>query len=102
MNDKSETATTRTTALLRELAPLHDVPLRISIEMGRTNLTVRDLLRLKPDHVLPLRKPAGDPLEICVNGHHVGRGEVILVEQTSGVRIIEIFKAGSGMVSTGT
>jgi flagellar motor switch protein FliN/FliY len=84
-------------AQLRELAPLHDIPLQISIEIGRMKFKVRDLLRLAPNEVIELKKPAGEPLEICINGHHVARGEVIVVEQTSGVRIIEVFKPGASM-----
>ena len=84
-------------AQLRELAPLHDIPLRISIEIGRKKIKIRDLLKLEPNAIFAIKKPAGEPLEICINGHHVGRGEVITVEQTSGIRIIEVFKLGSGM-----
>ena len=84
-------------AQLRELAPLHVIPLQISIEIGRKKIRVRDLLKLEPNAILEIKKPAGEPLEIYINGHHVGRGEVNTVEQTSGVRIIEVFKPGAGM-----
>ncbi len=80
--------------MLRELAQVHDVPLRIAIEVGRLRLRVRDLIKLGPGSVIELRKPAGEPFDICINGVQVARGEVITVEQSSGVRIIEVQKPG--------
>src|SRR4051794_6267853 len=100
MKDKQDAAAIRN-AQLRELAPLHDIPLQISIEIGRMKLKVRDLMKLVPNMVLELKKPAGEPLEICINSHYVARGEVIVVEQTSGIRIIEIFKPGASMTGMG-
>jgi flagellar motor switch protein FliN len=96
MNEKTDVSALRK-AQLRELAPLHDIPLQISIEIGRMKFKVRDLMRLSPGVVLELKKPAGEPLDISINGHHVARGEVIVVEQTSGIRIIEVFKPGASM-----
>jgi flagellar motor switch protein FliN/FliY len=97
MTDKPDALALRTQAMLRDLASLHDIPLTISIEIARIRLSVRELMRLRPSQVLELKKPAGEPLDICINGSQVARGEVIVVEQTSGVRIIEIFKPGASM-----
>jgi flagellar motor switch protein FliN len=97
MSDPSEAAAIRTQAMLRELAPLHDIPFRITIEIARIRMSVHELIQLRPAQVLELKKPAGEPLDICINGNHVARGEVIVVEQTSGVRIIEVFKPGASM-----
>lgn len=80
--------------MLRELAPVQDIPLQIAIEVGRMRLRVRDLLKLSANSVIELKKPAGEPFDICINGMQVARGEVIVVEQSSGVRIIEIQKPG--------
>src|SRR5215475_13185248 len=98
MSTPIETATTVRNHQLRELAMLHDVPMRISIEIGRLKIRVGDLVKLVPGSLLELKKPAGEPLDICINGNFVARGEVIVVEQTTGVRIIEILKPGSTMV----
>jgi len=98
MSDKENALALRTDAMLRELAQVHDVPLRVSIEVGRLRLRVRDLIKLGPDSVIELKKPAGEPFDICINGVQVARGEVISVEQSSGVRIIEVQKP-SGMSS---
>ena len=83
--------------LLRDLAPVFDIPLRISIEVGRLRLRVRDLARLGPGSVIELKKPAGEPFDICINGMPVARGDVIIVEQSTGIRIVEIQRSGSPM-----
>lgn len=81
----------------RDLAPVYDIPLHITIEVGRCRLRVRDLLRLANGAVIGLKKPAGEPFDICVNDQNVARGEVVTVEQTSGVRIVEISKPVSAL-----
>jgi flagellar motor switch protein FliN/FliY len=91
---QKDAVTLRTDALLRELAPVYDIPLHIAIEVGRLRLRVRELAKLAVDSVIELRKPAGEPFEICINGVPVARGEVITVEQVSGVRIVEVHKSG--------
>jgi len=95
MSDKPEALAVRADAVLRELGPVHDIPLQIAIEVGRMRLRVRDLMKLAAGNVIELKKPAGEPFDICVNGLQVARGEVIMVEQSSGVRIIEVQKPGS-------
>ena len=77
---------------LRELAGVHDIPLRVSIEVGRLRLAVGEFLRLASGTILEIKKPAGEPFEISVNGFVVGKGEIIMVEQSSGVRIVEVLK----------
>ena len=94
MSEKQNAVAVRADAMLRELAPVHDVPLRVAIEVGRLRLRVRELIKLAPESVIELRKPAGEPFDICINGVPVARGEVISVEQTSGVRIVEVQKPG--------
>ena len=98
MSDKQNALAVRADAMLRELAPVLDVPLRIAIEVGRLRLRVRELVKLGPGSVIELKKPAGEPFDICINGTPVARGEVITVEQSSGVRIIEVQKPG-GLIS---
>lgn len=77
---------------LRELAGVHDVPLRVCIEIGRVRLPVGEFLRLATGRVIEIRKPAGEPFEISLNGLVVAKGEIIMVEQSSGVRIVEVLK----------
>ena len=95
MSEKSDALALRANAMLRELDPVYDIPMQIAIEVGRMRLRVRDLMRLAEGAVIELKKPAGEPFDICVNGVPVARGEVIIVEQSSGVRIIEVQKPGS-------
>ena len=95
MSEKEQAIALRTDAMLRELAPVYDIPLLIAIEVGRMRLRVRDLLRLAVGSVIELKKPSGEPFEVCVNGVPVARGEVITAEQGSGVRIVEVHKVGA-------
>ncbi len=95
MSEQNDALAVRTDAMLRELAPVHDIPLQIAIEVGRLRLKVRDLMKLAPNSIVELKKPVGEPFDICINGLPVARGEVIVVEQSSGVRIIEVQKSGS-------
>jgi flagellar motor switch protein FliN/FliY len=96
MSDKNEAVAVRANAILREFAPIFDIPLNVSIEVGRMRVRVRELIKLSPESVIELKKPAGEPFDICINGVPVARGEVIAVEQSSGVRVVEINKP-SGM-----
>jgi flagellar motor switch protein FliN/FliY len=77
---------------LRELAGIHDIPLRVCIEVGRLRLAVGEFLRLSEGTIIEIKKPAGEPFEISLNGCVVGKGEIIMVEQSSGVRIVEVLK----------
>ena len=81
---------------LRELAGVHDIPLHVCIEVGRLRLPVGDFLRLSAGKVLEIKKPAGEPFEISLNGCIVAKGEIIMVEQSSGVRIVEVLKPAGG------
>ena len=98
MSEKQDALSTRSNATLRELAPVHDIPLQMGIEVGRMRLRVRDLMKLTVGAVISLKKPAGDPFDICINGVPVARGEVVAVDQLSGVRITEFLKS-AGMSS---
>ena len=69
---------------------LMEVALKISVELGRASLTVRDTLNLGPGHVIELDKLAGDPVDVLVNGRLIARGEVVVVDDQFGVRITEI------------
>jgi flagellar motor switch protein FliN len=90
-----EAVALRTDALLRELSPVYDIPLHIAVEVGRTRLRMLELTRLAVNSVIELKKPAGEPFDVCINGVPVARGEVIMADQSSGVRIVEIQKSGS-------
>src|SRR5512136_2421698 len=75
-----------------ELNPdsLLDVPIDISIEIGRTKMTIGDLLSLSKGSIVELKKTAGEAVDIYVNGKLLGKGEVVVVNERLGVRVIKI------------
>lgn len=74
----------------RPLDFILDIPLEISVELGRTRMIINDLLQLGQGSVIELAKLAGEPLEILVNGKLVARGEVVVVNEKFGVRVTDI------------
>ncbi len=69
---------------------LLDVPLDLSVELGRARMSIQDLLNLSPGSVIELDKIAGEPLDFMVNGRLVARGEAVVVNDKFGVRITDI------------
>ena len=67
-----------------------DIPLKVTVELGRTSVMIKDLLQLGQGSVLELDKLAGEPLEILVNGKLVAKGEVVVVNEKFGIRITDI------------
>jgi len=67
-----------------------DVPLAVSVELGRVRMTVRELLALGAGSVIELAKAAGEPLDVLINGRPVARGEAVMVNEKFGVRLTEI------------
>jgi flagellar motor switch protein FliN/FliY len=69
---------------------LLDVPLHVDVELGRTRMTIQDLLALGPGSIIELDKVAGAPLDILVNDRLLARGEAVVVNDKFGIRITEI------------
>jgi flagellar motor switch protein FliN len=67
-----------------------DVPLAVTVELGRVRMPVRDLLAFASGSVIELGKAAGEPLDVLINGKPVARGEPVLVNDKLGVRLTEI------------
>jgi flagellar motor switch protein FliN len=67
-----------------------DIPLKVTVELGRTSIIIKDLLQLGQGSVLELDKLAGEPLEILVNGKLVAKGEVVVVNEKFGIRLTDI------------
>lgn len=74
----------------RNLALILDIPLRVSVELGRTKMVVNDLLNLGQGSVIELNKLAGEPMEVYVNDKMVARGEAVVVNEKFGVRLTDI------------
>ena len=72
------------------LDSLLDVPIDISIEIGRTKMTIGDLLSLNKGSIVELKKTAGEAVDIYVNGKLLGKGEVVVVNERLGVRVLKI------------
>lgn len=69
-----------------------DVPLEVSVELGRTNKSIKDILEFAPGTIVELNKIAGEAIDVLVNGKYVAKGEVVVIEESFGVRITEIIK----------
>jgi flagellar motor switch protein FliN/FliY len=74
----------------RDIDFLLDVPLDVTVELGRTRMLIKDLLQLGQGSVVELEKLAGEPMEILVNNKLVARGEVVVVNEKFGVRLTDI------------
>jgi flagellar motor switch protein FliN/FliY len=74
----------------RDLDFILDIPLELSVELGRTRMLVNDLLQLGQGAIVQLDKLAGEPLEIFINRKLVARGEVVVVNEKFGVRLTDI------------
>lgn len=80
----------RNTGRGQSLELLHSVEMSVTAELGRTRMTVRDLLALAPGSVVELDRAAGSPVDVLVNGTLVARGEVVVIDEEFGIRISEI------------
>ena len=74
----------------RNLALLYDVPLTVTVELGRTKKTIRDILDLSSGAILELDKLAGEPVDILVNNKRIAIGEVVVIDENFGVRVTDI------------
>jgi flagellar motor switch protein FliN/FliY len=74
----------------QKLRLILDIPLQLTVELGRTSLLVRDVLQLNQGSVLELSKLAGEPLDVFVNSKLVARGEAVVVNEKFGVRLVDV------------
>ncbi|MCB0330779.1 MAG: flagellar motor switch protein FliN [Bdellovibrionales bacterium] len=77
-------------AEMRTVDFIKEVPLAVTVEVGRARMTIQDLLQLGQGSVVELAKLAGDPLDIYINGYCVARGEAVIVNEKFGVRLLEV------------
>ena len=69
---------------------IKDVPLEVTVELGRTHKSIQEILDFTPGTIIELNKIAGEPIDVLVNGKYVARGEVVVIEESFGIRITEI------------
>ena len=81
----------------RGIEMLHGVDMEVTVELGRTRMTVRDLLALTTGAVLELDRAAGSPADLLVNGRLIARGEVVVVDEDFGLRVTEIIDDSSAV-----
>src|SRR3989304_1315751 len=79
-----------------------DIPLEVTVELGRTKMLISDLLQLGQGSVVELTKLAGEPLEILVNQKLVARGEVVVINEKFGVRLTDIISTAERVKQLGT
>jgi flagellar motor switch protein FliN/FliY len=75
---------------------LRGVEMNVTVELGRTTMTVRDLLQLVPGSVIELDRAAGSPVDLLVNGTLLARGEVVVIDEEYGIRVSEIVNPVEG------
>lgn len=89
-DDINHESDTRTQAADTNLDVILDIPVTLSMEIGRTRVSIQDLLQLAKGSVVELDRMAGEPLDVLVNGTLVARGEVVVVNDKFGVRLNDV------------
>ena len=77
-----------------------DVPLEVTVELGRTSKSISEILDFGPGKIIELNKIAGEAIDVLVNGKYVAKGEVVVIEESFGVRITEIVTANKPVTSS--
>ena len=100
MNDQNEeNIDANAQPSVENLKVLENIEVELTVEVGRAEITIRDLLRLNEGSVLELDRLAGDPLDILVNGTKISRGEVVMIGERFGVRFGEVVEPEKRMES---
>jgi len=74
-----------------------DIPVKMTVELGRTKMTIKELLRLSQGSIVSLEGLAGEPLDILINGYLIAQGEVVVVSDKFGIRITDIITPSERM-----
>ena len=85
----------------RNLDFLYDIPLNISVEVGRSKIKLRDLLKMSEGYVLELDKLAGEPLDLYVNSKLIAKGEAVMVGEKFGIRLTNVVSAADRIENLG-
>jgi flagellar motor switch protein FliN/FliY len=84
-----------------DLSRLSDIPMELSVEIGRTHMTVGETLDLRVGSIVALERQAGEAAELLVNGTPIARGEVVVVDEQYGLRVTEILEGNQIACSPG-
>ncbi|WLI77540.1 flagellar motor switch protein FliN [Kosakonia sp. H02] len=82
---------------VQDIDLIMDIPVKLTVELGRTRMTIKELLRLTQGSVVALEGLAGEPLDILINGYLIAQGEVVVVADKYGVRITDIITPSERM-----
>ncbi|PHR29440.1 MAG: flagellar motor switch protein FliN [Desulfotalea sp.] len=85
----------------RNLDFLYDIPLNISVEVGRSKIKLKDLLKMGEGYVLELDKLAGEPLDLYVNSKLIAKGEAVMVGEKFGIRLIDVVSTADRLENLG-
>ena len=88
--DAGDTAADATSGATPDLDLVMDVPVTLSLEVGRTKMSVGNLLRLTQGTVVELDRLAGEPLDVLVNGQLLARGEIVVINDKFGIRLVDV------------
>jgi len=75
---------------MKNLDFLLDIPLHVTVEVGRSKILIKDLLAMREGNVIELDKLAGEPLDLYVNGRLIARGEAVLINEKFGIRLTDV------------
>ena len=95
--DNSSAKEVQVTNFSEDLNLILDIPVKMTVELGRTKMTIKELLRLSQGSVDSLEGLAGEPLDILINGYLIAQGEVVVVSDKFGVRITDIITPSERM-----
>ena len=84
-------------SMMNELDMILDIPVQISVELGRTKITIKNLLQLAHGSVVELDNMAGEPMSVYVNGTLIAQGEVVVVNEKFGIRLTDIITPSERM-----
>ncbi len=101
MSTTEENAVAETTDPSKQIHPdvLQNIPVTLSVEVGRATIKIRDLMRLTQGSVVELDRIAGEPLNLLVNNTVVAQGEVVLVNERYGIRLTRVVPASERLES---
>lgn len=85
------------TGMMNELDMILDIPVQITVELGRTKITIKNLLQLAHGSVVELDAMAGEPMDVLVNGTLIAQGEVVVVNDKFGIRLTDIITPSERM-----
>ena len=77
-----------------DLGPVLDVPVELTVEIGRTTMTIRETLEMGPGSIVALDRLTGEPVDLLVNGQTIARGEVVAIDEEFGLRVTQVVTPG--------